>query len=197
MEDQRTSNTFCINCGYSLRGLSEARCPECGRVFDPSKPKTMARTPRRAALRRWLGVPFLLMVVFIAYLAAYLILVQRAPAISNTFYMGGNPNVFYIRQTARISEKYRIGGEWSQRIFHPANWVDRHIREDFWIKYGCSDQYIPAVKVALRAISKGQPTLNKGAYLIDLIARAESLKPEAPQRKQIDKQIWDEVKKLQ
>ena len=25
----------CENCGYSLVGLSEPRCPECGRLFDP------------------------------------------------------------------------------------------------------------------------------------------------------------------
>lgn len=30
----------CIRCGYPLRGLSSARCPECGREFDPADPKT-------------------------------------------------------------------------------------------------------------------------------------------------------------
>jgi hypothetical protein len=27
----------CIACGYSLRGLPEPRCPECGRPFDPNR----------------------------------------------------------------------------------------------------------------------------------------------------------------
>lgn len=26
---------FCLTCGYSLRGLSIDRCPECGQSFDP------------------------------------------------------------------------------------------------------------------------------------------------------------------
>jgi len=32
---------LCWECGYSLRGLSTPRCPECGRAFDPSDPATM------------------------------------------------------------------------------------------------------------------------------------------------------------
>jgi hypothetical protein len=36
----------CLGCRYPLRGLSTAtRCPECGREFDPSDPRTM-RLPR-------------------------------------------------------------------------------------------------------------------------------------------------------
>jgi hypothetical protein len=31
----------CLGCGYALRGLSETRCPECGREFDPFDAKTM------------------------------------------------------------------------------------------------------------------------------------------------------------
>ncbi len=27
--------TRCRECGYMLRGLVEARCPECGTAFDP------------------------------------------------------------------------------------------------------------------------------------------------------------------
>jgi hypothetical protein len=32
---------LCLGCGYALRGLSDTRCPECGRVFDPFDHKTM------------------------------------------------------------------------------------------------------------------------------------------------------------
>lgn len=32
----------CLNCGYDLRGLSENRCPECGRPFEPNDPRTYA-----------------------------------------------------------------------------------------------------------------------------------------------------------
>jgi hypothetical protein len=34
-------NGFCLGCGYALRGLSDSRCPECGRAFDPFDSKTM------------------------------------------------------------------------------------------------------------------------------------------------------------
>ncbi|MHC4416316.1 MAG: hypothetical protein ACYS0G_13635 [Planctomycetota bacterium] len=27
----------CLDCGYSLRGQTEPRCPECGRAFDPKR----------------------------------------------------------------------------------------------------------------------------------------------------------------
>lgn len=30
----------CLDCGYDLRGLETARCPECGRDFDPRNPTT-------------------------------------------------------------------------------------------------------------------------------------------------------------
>ena len=32
---------LCLGCNYPLRGLPEARCPECGRTFDPSNSWTM------------------------------------------------------------------------------------------------------------------------------------------------------------
>jgi hypothetical protein len=48
----------CLGCGYALRGLPEARCPECGRRFNPIAPSTMKPPPPplppewRAALER-------------------------------------------------------------------------------------------------------------------------------------------------
>jgi hypothetical protein len=35
------SNARCLSCGYLLRGLTENRCPECGRPFDPNDPRTV------------------------------------------------------------------------------------------------------------------------------------------------------------
>lgn len=32
---------LCWNCNYDLRGLSENRCPECGKPFNPADPATM------------------------------------------------------------------------------------------------------------------------------------------------------------
>jgi hypothetical protein len=31
----------CLNCRYSLKGLSESKCPECGHRFDPHDPASM------------------------------------------------------------------------------------------------------------------------------------------------------------
>ena len=32
---QARREPFCIYCGYSLNGLTEPRCPECGQAFEP------------------------------------------------------------------------------------------------------------------------------------------------------------------
>src|SRR4051812_17679809 len=42
---------YCLNCHYDLRGLSENRCPECGRSFDPGRPSTFARSPHATPVR--------------------------------------------------------------------------------------------------------------------------------------------------
>lgn len=43
VQDSQTPR--CLTCDYPLLSLSEHRCPECGRVFDPADPRTM-RTQR-------------------------------------------------------------------------------------------------------------------------------------------------------
>lgn len=37
---------YCLGCSYNLRGLSEPRCPECGRAFRPAAPSSYSLTPR-------------------------------------------------------------------------------------------------------------------------------------------------------
>src|SRR5438046_10691950 len=44
----------CLGCGYSLRGLVCARCPECGRSFDANDPWTLRLRDRPGWLLRWL-----------------------------------------------------------------------------------------------------------------------------------------------
>jgi hypothetical protein len=34
-------DALCITCGYALRNLSNPRCPECGREFDPANSRSM------------------------------------------------------------------------------------------------------------------------------------------------------------
>jgi hypothetical protein len=47
----------CWECGYSLRGLETARCPECGRKFDPRDEATMNMGRKVQRLVRWLMRP--------------------------------------------------------------------------------------------------------------------------------------------
>ena len=43
----------CLSCKYDLCHLTEHRCPECGREFDPANPKTYETdASRRSAVRK-------------------------------------------------------------------------------------------------------------------------------------------------
>lgn len=41
------ASIYCRQCGYQLVGLSESRCPECGRPFDPGNRRTFRSCPLR------------------------------------------------------------------------------------------------------------------------------------------------------
>ena len=43
---------YCLGCSYCLEGLSNHRCPECGRGFDPLNPATFAINPGHIRARR-------------------------------------------------------------------------------------------------------------------------------------------------
>jgi hypothetical protein len=48
------ADACCCGCGYALRDLPEPRCPECGRAFDPARPRSYTRvTARQRRVRRW------------------------------------------------------------------------------------------------------------------------------------------------
>src|SRR5580698_3388294 len=48
-------SAFCLACGYPLKNLPSARCPECGRSFDPADGRTMSLgRPLRPCQRRLL-----------------------------------------------------------------------------------------------------------------------------------------------
>jgi hypothetical protein len=40
----QTIEMYFLDCRYNLRGLTEHRCPECGRKFDPTNTNTYANT---------------------------------------------------------------------------------------------------------------------------------------------------------
>jgi predicted RNA-binding Zn-ribbon protein involved in translation (DUF1610 family) len=44
----------CWTCGYSLRGLPECICPECGRAFDPADSGSFDTRPPGARRRKWI-----------------------------------------------------------------------------------------------------------------------------------------------
>src|SRR3954469_11977685 len=56
----------CIGCGYALIGLTQNRCPECGREFDPHNPLTTDSSVyrQRLSLAYWLP-PVVFVAVFI------------------------------------------------------------------------------------------------------------------------------------
>jgi hypothetical protein len=67
----------CLDCGYDLHGLSENRCPECGRGFDPDDPATYARrvvSPDKCFQFSLLGTALTLL--FIALVAAAAVVVS-------------------------------------------------------------------------------------------------------------------------
>lgn len=47
-------DAWCKKCGYLLRGLPEAVCPECGRGFDLNDPKTFDVHPPGWRRKRWI-----------------------------------------------------------------------------------------------------------------------------------------------
>jgi len=81
--DERAFN--CRECGYDLQGLTEPRCPECGKLFDPmEKERILARAnlPAPRARGRWILV--VLILVFIATLAAGIYVANRRRAAPST-----------------------------------------------------------------------------------------------------------------
>lgn len=63
----------CLQCGYLLLGLTHAKCPECGREFDPADPRTFDSDPPESRRRR----RFKRVGVFISIAAVVLLLCPR------------------------------------------------------------------------------------------------------------------------
>lgn len=52
-------SAVCLRCGYSLRGLPNVVCPECGRAFDPGDASTYRDRATKPSWRRWAKPPSL------------------------------------------------------------------------------------------------------------------------------------------
>ncbi len=64
---------YCRKCQYDLTQLSEERCPECGRSFDPTKPRTFQRRRRRLQPLVGLGLALLVVImVSVGFWVAYM-----------------------------------------------------------------------------------------------------------------------------
>src|SRR3954451_7208332 len=48
---------LCLSCNYPLRGLTDRRCPECGRPFDPADRRTMNLGRPVGPVGRWMLRP--------------------------------------------------------------------------------------------------------------------------------------------
>lgn len=64
----------CLGCDYNLQGLSDHRCPECGRPFDPANQKTwsLSKSVRRAQSCQAIGRLLVIIAAIIAITAIYL-----------------------------------------------------------------------------------------------------------------------------
>jgi hypothetical protein len=64
----------CLGCGYALRGLTEPRCPECGRGFDPLDPRTFRAGRPISRLTRLILRPVGLLWVILSLIGLGLVL---------------------------------------------------------------------------------------------------------------------------
>lgn len=61
----------CLDCGYNLQHLTEDRCPECGRVFEPRNPETWG-APLAARFRMFATMAGWVAAIIPALLGVYL-----------------------------------------------------------------------------------------------------------------------------
>jgi len=75
--EQSPAPRYCMKCYYSLAGLTEYRCPECGRAFDPADNRTWNTLEQCTPVRSrtmvvLLTLPMLLSSIGVFLLAALL-----------------------------------------------------------------------------------------------------------------------------
>lgn len=118
----RQTGMYCRQCGYALRGLSEPRCPECGRPYNPTDPKSYLHHPRGWSLRRrarraaWsLALLAVAFAVYAAVLWGYM----------RYHYLPGRqaetPHIAALTQRG-CTVSVRETGEWARDLGEPFGW---------------------------------------------------------------------------
>lgn len=69
----------CRKCGYLLRGLTENRCPECGRPFDPTDLGTVRYIGLSVSTRRWARAPCMAEVIAVLIVAILMLVFRSRP----------------------------------------------------------------------------------------------------------------------
>jgi len=65
----------CLDCDYQLVRLTQNRCPECGREFDPRDPNTFAGRRKQINVE---SLWFACVLVMVIFLLAFALLVYTA-----------------------------------------------------------------------------------------------------------------------
>ena len=124
----QSSDIRCLQCKYPLRGLDQARCPECGKAFDPNDPLTVyspefrrhSRLLSFVPLMVWVGVTVGAYVSLLFLLgppdSRYVNLVRLAPAIIIAWAARGETRRWILKSKPNPSPR-------SERIFTICSWI--------------------------------------------------------------------------
>jgi hypothetical protein len=151
-------NALCLGCRYALRGLSSARCPECGRDFAPDDIETMylptwnGFLARRVLKRpRWLLYLWPLVAALLIFMAAKW---------SDRLVFSQNPNPYPSQTPQWVTVPKWTGIEWYRvDLWRIATWV--------WALLLLAW----AVRASLRRLLVEAYRLPRGRLLVDRPAR--------------------------
>lgn len=139
----------CRWCGYELRGLTVARCPECGQAFDPTDVQTMRMSRIIGPLAHWAlrppGWPLGLSAVANA---AFSFAVLTVP--------GG----YTLPLLANVALWMFIGGVWALRLLTAGIVAFEHQRREFvrmraWLRWAV----VPAILLLVLLMARWQVPL--------------------------------------